>query len=432
VSAERTSTAVLATVENRRPGTRPVLLLVESKRARFSEHVKKRTDLDTILLRLGSESDRLGANAPRGTDADEKPTFALDEHADLGSEIERFHAWTSAIGQVPTYFCNPNEAVQATAQRFARAAGLPALSEEQVAQVHEKPAMKAMYAELGIPHATFRYVSQPQEIAAFGREYGWPLILKPIDSDTCIGTYKLTGPEDPDIAQVADKKYTWIVEEYIEGTEYQLCALVANGVVLDAFVSLNPAPIIDYLEGAMNANITLAPSEVEPIDGRVLAQQLTDAVGYEDGYLHGEFFMRGGSEFIMGELAARLSGCEVPLNHGLAYGFDILDAISDLYVGQARPPVYSLDRSVGDLLLPTAPGTVIAISDPESLLALPGVISCSLSAKVGDTLNPPRASSASSGFVQVEGTNSAEVSERMQAVLDHFVLEVSAQEPTSL
>ncbi|MEV0643541.1 ATP-dependent carboxylate-amine ligase, partial [Streptomyces sp. NPDC050619] len=211
---------------------------------------------------------------------------------------------------------------------------------------------------------------------------------------------------------------------YIRGREFQLCAVISRGVVLGAYLSKNPVPILEVLDGKINANITYAPSEEIPVDARALAQQLTDGLQIPYGYLHGEFFLTDDGEFVMSEVAARLSGCEVPMNHGLAFGFDFLHVVLDTYLDRVPVPHYTRDRAVGDLLLPTAPGRVVHITSEEELLRLPGVIGAHLTAAAGDVLDPPRASHASTGYVHEEGATAAEVEERMHALLRHFELKV--------
>ncbi len=397
------------------------LLLVESRRATFNESLLARPDVTTVLLRLGDSSTRSHGSGPAGEDAEgARPVFTLDSSRSLDEEAARYREWTRSIGVIPEYFCNPNEAVQPQAQAFAATVGLPHLTQEQVLLVHEKPAMKKLYSRMGLRSAAHELVDTVGAIERFAVTHGWPLILKPVDSDSCIGTWKLHEADLPHAGRLLRDGHRWMVEEYITGHEYQLCALVSEGRVLDAYVSSNPAPILDVLEGAINANITLAPSEPKPVDAVGLSQQLVDGVEYRNGYLHAEFWMTDSGEFVMGELAARLSGCEVPLNHGLSYGFDIMSAITDLYVGKKPTLRYTLDRSVGDLLLPTAPGRVTDITPREELLAQEGVISCLMRAAVGDVVDPPRASFACSGVVQVAGQNSAEVTDRMRKILSIY------------
>ncbi|WP_330343114.1 ATP-grasp domain-containing protein [Streptomyces sp. NBC_00557] len=404
------------------PAARPAVLLVESRRATFTDHVLARDDVDVVLLRF----DTVQLTEEYIARTAHVPTFTLNTSAPLEDEAARYLRWMKGTRGLPrpTHFCNPNEALQAAAQRFAALVDLPHLSEEQVGWVRNKMTMKDRYAELGIPHAAYRPVRALQDVVAFGDEHGWPVILKPVDSDSCIGTYRLDSAEDLAGVPPLDPDLDWMAEEYIKGREFQLCAVIARGVVLDAYLSKNPVPILEVLDGKINANITYAPGEEIPVDARALAQRLTDGLGIPYGYLHGEFFLTDDGEFVMSEVAARLSGCEVPMNHGLAYGFDFLHVILDTYLDRVPVPEYTLDRAVGDLLLPTAPGRVVHISSEEELLRLPGVIGARLTAAPGDVLDPPRASHASTGYVHVEGATADEVEERMHTVLRHFELKV--------
>lgn len=404
------------------PPARPAVLLVESRRATFTDHVLARDDVDVVLLRFDSvplDEEYVARTA-------HVPTFTLDTSAPLEDEAARYLRWLEGAEGLPrpAHFCNPNEALQAAAQRFAALVGLPHLSEEQVGWVRNKMTMKDRYAELGIPHAKYRPVRTLSDVTGFGEEHGWPVILKPVDSDSCIGTYRIDSPDGLADVPPLDPGLDWMVEEYVKGREFQLCAVVSRGVVLDAYLSKNPVPILEVLDGKINANITYAPGEEIPVDARELAQGLTDGLRIPYGYLHGEFFLTDDGEFVMSEVAARLSGCEVPMNHGLAFGFDFLHVILDTYLDRVPLPEYTRDRAVGDLLLPTAPGHVVHISSEEELLRLPGVIGAHLTAAPGDVLDPPRASHASTGYVHVEGATADEVEQRMRTVLRHFELKV--------
>jgi len=402
------------------PPARPAVLLVESRRSTFTESVLNRDDVDVVLLRFDSvplTEEYLKRTA-------DVATFTLATAAPLEEEAARYREWIRDAAVVPGHFCNPNEALQASAQRFAALVGLPHLSEEQVAWVRNKATMKDRYAQLGIPHAAYRTVSAPEDVLEFAGVHGWPVILKPIDSDSCISTYRLDSPQDLDPLLPLDAGLSWMVEQYISGREFQLCAAIAHGKVVDAYLSKNPRPIIEVLDGAINANITYAPSEKLPVDARELAQRLTDGLGIPYGYLHGEFFLTDDGDFYMSEVAARLSGCEVPMNHGLAYGFDFLGVVLDTYIDRDPVPAYTRDRAVGDLLLPIEPGKLVSITGEEELRGMPGVLDAHLTARPGDVLDPPRASHASTGYVHVEGATADEVEERMQAILDRFELVV--------
>lgn len=401
---------------------RPVLLLVDSRRRSFTDSVLSRSDIDVLILRLDSAT-------PISAPAD-APAFVLRRNRLIASEVARFRDWSSRAGLVPTHFCNQDETAQQPANAFAALLGLAALTPRQVRLVTDKDAMKGLYARLGIPTARHRMVSSVAEVRAFAERAGWPVIVKPTVSGSGIDTWRIAETQDAQLAMLLSRPRRWMVEEYVPGVEYQLCALVWHGQVLDAYVSLNPVPLLEAMEGGMNADITLAPSETMPVAARELCQQLVTGLGYRDGYLHAEFFLGAGGLFTMGELAARLAGAEIATNHGLAYGFDMMGATADLYLGRQPELAYTLDRSVGDLLLPTGRGYVQAVSTDAELAALPGVIGVELRVKPGDFLDPVRSSSSSSGYVRVAGENSRVVLERMRRVLDSYRLTLTGASET--
>ncbi|MFG2527047.1 hypothetical protein [Streptomyces sp. NPDC048516] len=160
-----------------------------------------------------------------------------------------------------------------------------------------------------------------------------------------------------------------------------------------------------------------------------MAQRIADVLDFRAGYLHAEFFTGHDGSFVMGEIAARLGGAELPTSHGLSRGFDMLAAVADVYVDRRPALTYTRDCSVGHLLLPARRGIISDISSLAELTALLGVVSGALTAAVGDRLDPPRASNASSGHVHVEGENSGVVQERMAEVLSRFRLQVAEAQP---
>ncbi|MFF4415470.1 ATP-grasp domain-containing protein [Streptosporangium sp. NPDC001559] len=394
---------------------RPVLLLVTSRRRRFTRHLLERPDIGTVLL---------CTRATAGTVPDGAPCFVIDEDRPLAGEVTRYKKWASGLDAVPAYFCNPDETLQPLTHRFAAFAGLPHMTRDQVRLATDKVAMKELFAAAGLPAARWRVVTSAQEVRAFADRNGWPVVVKPAVSGSSVDVWRFHAHEMTSAARImaVRPRRRWIVEEHVAGTEHQLCALVHRGEVQDAFVAVNPAPMLETLEGAMNADITLAPSEPKPLDPRKVAQRISDALGYRDGYLHAEFFLRPDGSHVMGEIAARLSGAWLPENHGLSHGFDMLAAVADVYVGRRPQLAYTLDRSVGDLLLPARRGRVLDISPIEDLLSLPGVISGEVTASVGDRLEPARASNACTGYLHIAGRDSKEVRYHMENALSEYRL----------
>ncbi|WP_328428156.1 ATP-grasp domain-containing protein [Streptomyces sp. NBC_00443] len=398
----------------------PVVLLVDGRPSTFVRNALDRDDVHIVLLRFTSALKDLPQEYLDRTA--HLPAFvAQDEN--LAEEAERYLKWVETLEQVPTYFCNPQEPHQEVAQPFAELVGLPHLTRQQVEWVRHKTAMKDRFAELGMRCAAYRKVASLSEVALFAEEQGWPVVLKPMDSFACIGTYRIDGPDE--LAKVPEPapERQWMVEEYIRGTEHQLCALVTRGKVVDAYLSVNPVPILEVLDGAINANITFAPGEELPLDVRSVCQELVDGLGLDHGYFHAECFLMDDGTLCVGEAAARITGCEVPANHGMSRGFDIHRATLDTYLGRTPDLDYTEDRAVGDLLLPVKPGKVVSLTSEEELSRLPGVLAVRMKLAVGDVAEPPRASHASSGYLHVAGATAAEVEQRMRNVLDHFTIQ---------
>ncbi|WP_328414561.1 ATP-grasp domain-containing protein [Streptomyces violaceus] len=400
---------------------RPGLLLVDDRPGSFTDYVISRTDVDVFLLRFEPWADALPKDYLDGTK--HLPTFVVRADVPLEEEAARYRSWVVTQERPPGYFCNPHEPLQEVSQRFAGLVGLPHLDDLQVGWVRRKPQMKARFQELGIPCAQYREVATLEQIEAFGEEYGWPLIVKPVDSFASIDTYKLETPEE--LSQLPDLgRREWMVEEFLTGKEYQLCAVVAGGVVLDAWPSWTPAALLETVAGAMNANVTIAEPTELPVDVKRITQKLVDGMRIDHGYLHMEFFLSMDGSFHMSEIGARLAGCEIPTNHGLSHGFDIFSVTLDTYLGRSPELPYTQKRCVGDLLLPISAGRITRMTGLDELKRMPGVLGGKLRFAVGDVVDPRRASNASSGYVHVEGETVEETASRMENVLGEFEFEV--------
>ncbi|MFG2124494.1 ATP-dependent carboxylate-amine ligase [Streptomyces sp. NPDC048710] len=402
---------------------RPCLLLVDDRPGSFTDYVMERPDIDVILLRFEPWSNALPQSYVARTER--FPTFVVRAGETLESAADHYREWVASREVQPRFFCNPHEPLQEVSQRFAGLVGLPHLDTEQVTMVRRKPQMKERFQELGIPCAEYREVATVEEIRAFADTHGWPLIVKPVDSFASIDTYKIDGPEQLEELPALDQR-EWMVEKFLTGKEYQLCAVVARGVVLDAWPSWTPAALLETVSGSMNANVTIVDPSTLPVDVKELTQKLVDGMRIDHGYLHMEFFLSEDGSYHMSEIGARIAGCEIPTNHGLSHGFDVFAVTLDTYLGRFPELEYTQKRCVGDLLLPVRAGTITRMTGLDELKRMPGVVGGQLKFKTGDRVDPRRASNASSGYLHLEGESVEETAARMQYILDRFEFEVSA------
>ncbi|MBO1416859.1 ATP-dependent carboxylate-amine ligase [Streptomyces sp. FH025] len=406
----------------------PVLLLVDDRPSSFTRHAAATLPEHLVLLRFEELRADLSADHLRRTA--HLPAFWVRADRPLEREAARYRDWAAQLPVAPSRFCNPSEPRQALAHRFAALAGLPHLSGQQVAWVRDKAAMKRRFRELGLCTAEFAPVRTAAEVNWFAARHGWPLVLKPVDSFACVDTHRLDGPWALDGIDLTARD--WMVEQFLGGTEWEVCAIIHRGEVLDAWPSAMPCRPLDIVDGAMNANISVGTEEAPPVDLRALLQRIVTGMGIDHGYAHMEFFLIDGRLYA-GEIGLRLAGCEIPANHGHAYGFDVFGATLDVY-RDIRPRLsYRQRRCAGDLLLPLpGSGTVRRITPAEELLRVPGVVDAVLKVGVGDAVSARRASHNSSGYVHVVGASIEEVERRMREVLGAFTIELTpAIEPAS-
>lgn len=392
------------------------LLFIDDRPNTLASRVFERDDYNLVLIR--HENHSLPYNHLEKTK--KFLTYYRDNRLSTEDQIQCFVEWCAANGIKPDYILNPSEPEQHFAHALGRHVGIPSLSEDQVKWLRNKVAMKDKFREIGLSTAEYAAVSTHEEIIQFAEVHGWPVVIKPQEGFACINTYKLSSDEEVRDFHLAEN-IGWMVESFVDGTEWECCALISKGMVLDTYLSYMPARPLEIVDGAINANITVRPHPSDfSIDTKDLVEKLVNGMGLDHGYMHMEFFINSNGEFFMGETALRLAGCEIPENHGLAFGFNIFDVLIDIHLDENPSMQYGGEHCVGDLLLPAAKGKITYMTPREELMNMPGVISYKPRISVGDFVDPRRASHTCSAVVHVEGDDVGHVLERMYCVLNNY------------
>ena len=382
----------------------------------------RRTDVLPILLRTKGElfgAEYLAATAGY-------LQFWVDTTHDVAAEAGRFRRWCLGQDLDPAHFCCVTEPRQEFWQAFARACGLPGLPPDVARALRNKPAMKDRIRASGFRTAEYAVAANLPAVLAFAKRHGYPVVLKPVDGWGALATHLVLNQEEANKLGHLFGRFEMMVETYVPYREFECCALIANGRVLDIYPSILPTAPIDVAKGGLNANISMGRCRnripVPNLHGTV--QRLVDGFRLPHGYLHMELFVsEDGTHSMISELALRYPGCEIAKNHAYAYGFDIASATIDLYLGRVPELNYKKLRSAGDLLLPYSPGRVTHVTTPGELRRLPGVREAHVGVRPGDIL--PEVDEASfncSGWVIVEGHDPDEVEDRMRTVLSTYEL----------
>lgn len=395
---------------------KPTLLYVDDRPSTLSNRVFERNDYNLILLRRTDHS--------FSTEHLEKTSNFLsyyrNPNSSIRQEIRKFKEWCNRNKLTPTHFLNPSEPEQYFSHAFAKELGLNALNNDQVSWLRNKVLMKQKFRELGFQTASYKEVSSATDVTTFAEEHGWPVVVKPQEGFACIETHKVSTPEQlKNINWKAVDK--WMVESYVSGTEWECCALINEGKVLDTYLSYMPARPLDIVDGAINANITVRPHPKDfPVNTNAMVQRLVSGMNLNHGYMHMEFFTQKDGSYALGETALRLAGCEIPANHGYACDFPIFDALIDIHLGNKPKMKYGKESCVGDLLLPISNGFITSMPSPEEVLSFAGAISFKRKVSEGDVIDPMRASHTCSGVVHVSGDTVQNVEKRMKHILKNY------------
>ena len=395
---------------------KPVLLFVDDRPTTLGSKLFERDDVRVVLLRHeehGFSQSHLDKTA-------HFPAYYRDSSLPENDQINDFLSWCDENDIKPQYILNPSEPEQQFAHKLGQRIGVPALTEDQVVWLRNKARMKDKFSEMGIACANYAEVKTSSDMVAFGEVQGWPIVVKPTEGFSCIDTYLLSSAEEASAHDLSDDT-NWMVESYVEGQEWECCALIQDGQVLDTYASYMPARPLDIVDGAINANITVTPTPTDfPIDTKELVQRIVDGMELSDGYMHMEFFVNEKDGLVMSETALRLAGCEIPENHGLANGFDTYNTLIDIHIGRKVNLDYTKSQCAGDLLLPTKAGHIVGMTSEAELLNMPGVVLYKPRLQVGDVSDPKRAGHTCSAVVHVVGDTLEAVLSRMEYVLENF------------
>ncbi|MGG8406920.1 ATP-grasp domain-containing protein [Streptomyces sp. 12297] len=231
------------------------------------------------------------------------------------------------------------------AARVARALGLPGLTPEAVLTCRDKHLTRLAVAEAGGPQARSTAVSTLTEAYEAAAATGYPVVVKPRALVGSTGTRLARTPEElaevfPGIRgttmdEVRERfEQPVLVEEYLDGPEISVDALIWDGEVTPLFVArkeLSPPPHFEEVGHGVDA---ADPLLADPKLLRALTT-VHAAVGVTRGWTHSEWRLTARGPALV-EVNARSGGDFISYLGLLATGWDAGLAAARLSLGQ-RP-----------------------------------------------------------------------------------------------
>lgn len=219
------------------------------------------------------------------------------------------------------------------AAKLRQALGAPGLDPERTIAFRDKERMKRVLDEAGIRTPHHYEARTREEVRQAIARIGYPVIIKPLDGAGAADTWPIRSDDELDQALRAVTHVPVVsVEEFIEGEEYTYDTVCAHGVPLFENVGwYRPGPLIARLNPWISAsNIVYRDLDHEiPAQGRKMGRRVLEALGFESGFTHMEWFRNKDGEAVFGEIGGRSPGGR--LVHVMNYSCD-----ADLFTGWAE------------------------------------------------------------------------------------------------
>lgn len=299
----------------------------------------------------------------------------------------------------------------------AEALGVSPNPASAVTRLNDKAAMRALLAEHELSVVRAESAATTEAVAAAAGRMPLPVVVKPTGASGSRGVALIRDADDLEewSARVTEAGLLgpYVVEEYLQGPEYSVETLTADGVHHVIGITAKQttgAPF--FVETAHVHPAPLAPEERSAIHAVVIG--LLDLAGYRFGPAHTEVILtRRGPRIV--ESQTRLGGDRIPLLIETASDFDIESAIFRTLAGAPlMPPAPRHTASVGFFLLPA--GRLESVRGLDAIRALPYVQALHFPFAAGDELPRTTSSSTRHGYVVVDAESPAEAADRIARV----------------
>jgi len=215
-----------------------------------------------------------------------------------------------------------------TVASVAAELGLPGISIETAHLAVDKMAMKERFYSSGIPVPKFKALDNINELHSTVKKWGYPLVIKPVDSRGARGVIRLIDGINLNwawehaLSNSSSKRL--MVEKYLSGPQVSTETIMIEGEGYTIGFSDRNYELLEKYSPYIIENGGDLPSNLsEKIQNEVktIVEKAALSLGITNGIAKGDVVIYEGKPYII-EIAARLSGgyfCthEIPLNTGV-------------------------------------------------------------------------------------------------------------------
>jgi hypothetical protein len=208
--------------------------------------------------------------------------------------------------------------------------GLPGLSIEQANRFRDKEAMKIALDAAGIRTPKHIAVNSAAECWDAAAEIGFPVIVKPIAGAGSSDTYRVDSADDlRAVLPLLRHVDTVSVEEFVDGEEYTFDTITVGGEIKYYNVAwYRPRPLIARSNEWISPQVIALKDVDQPelADGIRMGHEVIEALGFDTGFTHMEWYRKADGEVVFGEIGARPPGAHQVDQMKFACDFDVFRA----------------------------------------------------------------------------------------------------------
>lgn len=219
------------------------------------------------------------------------------------------------------------------AARLREQLRVPGLDVERTVPFRNKERMKQVLDQAGI--RTPRHVAATSQatIRSAVERIGYPVILKPIAGAGSADTYRVNGAKEleavlPKIAHLEEVS----VEEFVDGEEFTFDTVSILGQ--PAYYNIawyRPRPLVARSEEWISPQVVALrdPDRRDLAGGVKMGFAVLEALGFESGFTHMEWYRKASGEVVFGEIGGRPPGAHQVDQMNYACDIDVFRGWAD-------------------------------------------------------------------------------------------------------
>jgi biotin carboxylase len=264
---------------------------------------------------------------------------------DVNETVQKAKQYHETVRQFDGVMCIASD-VPLTVAAVANELGLPGIPIASAELAMDKMAMKIKFHEDGVPIPQFIQIDNRDQLKEIIKDWGYPVVIKPVDSRGARGVLRLSKEVDLDWAWAHSKENSptgrVMVEKYLEGPQVSTESMMIEGVCYTVGFSDRNYEFLEKYAPYIIENggdlPSFLPKETQ-YEVKNVVEKAALSMGIKNGIVKGDIVVHDGKPYVI-ELAARLSGgyfCthEIPMNTGV----DLVGNAIKMAIGEKINPV---------------------------------------------------------------------------------------------